>query len=156
MALKQICAALVFAAALAPAALAEPAPPIVKEVFKVKVDQTVTLKLAGAADSVVIGNATVADVAVHDPSTLLVTGKAFGTTNLIVLDRGGRTIYQSNIAVAGSDDAGLTIVRGTGTYSYSCYEKCRATPTVGDAPGHFLETMQTVTGMAGSAKGGAQ
>ena len=69
---KKFFAALAFALALAPAALgAEP--------FTVKVDQTVTLKVGGAANSVIIGNATVADVSVHDARTLLITGKAFGT-----------------------------------------------------------------------------
>jgi len=67
------------ALSLAPAALADP--------FTVRVDQTVTLKLATPANSVVIGNASLADVAVHDAQTLLVTGKAFGSTNLTVLAR---------------------------------------------------------------------
>lgn len=79
--------------------------------FKVKVDETVTLKLNQAANSVVVGNATVADVTVHDARTLLVTGKAFGSTNLTVLDRAGNTIYTSQLTVGGEDDNGLTIVR---------------------------------------------
>lgn len=142
---KKILAALVLALALAPAAAADP--------FKVKVDQTVTLKLNAPANSVVVGNATVADVTVHDARTLLVTGKAFGSTNLTVLDRAGNTIYTSMLTVGGEDDNGLTIVRGTGTYSYSCVDKCRATPMVGDAPDHFQAVMSTVTGKAQSAKG---
>ncbi len=78
---KKFFAAVAICLALAPAAMADP--------FKVKVDQTVTLKLNQAANSVVVGNATVADVTVHDARTLLVTGKAFGSTNLTVLDRAG-------------------------------------------------------------------
>jgi hypothetical protein len=69
--------------------------------------------LTSSANSVVVGNATVADVVtVHDARTLLVTGKAFGSTNLTVLDRAGNTIYSSQLVVGGEDDAGLTIVRG--------------------------------------------
>jgi Flp pilus assembly secretin CpaC len=143
---KKFLAALALSFALAPAALAT-------EPFTVKVDQTVTLKIGGAANSVVIGNATVADVSVHDARTLLVTGKAFGTTNLTVLDRGGNTIYSSKIVVGGEDDTGLTIVRGQGTYSYSCVDKCRSTPMVGDAPEHFTGVMTTVTGKQATAKG---
>lgn len=133
------------ALSLAPAALADP--------FTVRVDQTVTLKLATPANSVVIGNASLADVAVHDAQTLLVTGKAFGSTNLTVLDRSGNTIYSNQLNVGGEDPNGLTIVRGTGTYSYSCLEKCRPTPMVGDAPSHFSDVMGTLSGKAAAAKG---
>ena len=143
---KKLLAALVFGLALTPAAAADP--------FKVKVDQTVTLKLNAPANSVVVGNATVADVSVHDARTLLVTGKAFGSTNLTVLDRAGNTIYTNMLNVGGEDDNGLTIVRGTGTYSYSCVDKCRPTPMVGDAPNHFQDVMSTVTAKAQTARGG--
>jgi hypothetical protein len=144
---KKFLAALAMSLALAPAAMAS-------DPFTVKVDQTVTLKIGGAANSVVIGNATVADVSVHDARTLLITGKAFGATNLTVLDRGGNTIYTNQIVVGGEVDSGLTIVRGQGTYSYSCVDKCRSTPMVGDAPEHFNGVMSTVTGKLATAKGG--
>ncbi len=142
---KKLFAAVAFALALAPAAAADP--------FTVKVDQTVTLKLNAPANSVVVGNATVADVAVHDARTLLVTGKAFGSTNLTVLDRAGNTIYTNQLIVGGEEATGLTVIRGTGTYSYSCVDKCRATPMVGDAPQHFSDVMNTVTGKAATSKG---
>lgn len=142
---KKFFAAVAICLALSPAAMADP--------FKVKVDQTVTLKLNQAANSVVVGNATVADVTVHDARTLLVTGKAFGSTNLTVLDRAGNTIYSSQLMVGGEDDNGLTIVRSGATYSYSCVDKCRATPMVGDAPGHFSDVMSTVTAKQATARG---
>ncbi len=143
--MKHLFAAIGLSLALAPAALADP--------FKVSVDQTVVLKLAAPANSVVIGNATVADVAVHDANTLLITGKAFGTTSLTVLDRSGRAIWENMLAVGGSAASELTIVRAGGTYTFSCVDKCRATPMVGDEPEHFQEVMQTVTSKASSAKG---
>jgi Flp pilus assembly secretin CpaC len=143
---KKIFAAVAFFVALAPAAAADP--------FSVKVDQTVTLKHASPAHSVVIGKATVADVSVADARTLLITGKAFGATNLTVLDRAGNTIYTNQLVVGGEPEDGLTIVRAGGTYSYSCVDKCRATPMVGDAPQHFSDVMGTVTGKEGTAKGG--
>lgn len=142
---KKFFAAIAICLALSPAALADP--------FKVKVDETVTLKLNQSANSVVVGNATVADVTVHDARTLLVTGKAFGSTNLTVLDRAGNTIYSSQLMVGGEDDNGLTIVRSGATYSYSCVDKCRATPMVGDAPGHFSDVMSTVTAKQATARG---
>jgi Flp pilus assembly secretin CpaC len=131
------------------------APMAQAEAFKVFVDQTVTLKLTAPADSIVIGNAMVADVAVHDPMTLLVTGKAFGSTNLMVLDRNGRTIYSNVLAVGNNDDNELTIIRGAsgGANTYSCIDKCYATAKVGDEAVHFSSVMTTVNGKAAAAKG---
>lgn len=144
---KRLAAALLLgAAALAPVAAA-------KEPFIVQVDQTTTLKLAGAANSVIVGNATVVDITVADAHTLLVTGKAFGSTNLIVLDRSGEEIYSNTLAVSGTTPDQLTVIRGGGTYSYSCIDKCRPTPMVGDAQDHFGAVMGTVTAKAGAAKG---
>jgi hypothetical protein len=148
MALKHFAAAMALALAAAPAALAD--------TFTVKVDQTVAVKLASPANSVVVGNATVADVAVHDASTLLITGKAFGSTNVLVLDRNGKAIWQTDLAVAGGSDNALTIVRGGATNTYSCTDKCRGTPTAGDDPGFFNNVMQTVTGKDSAAKGNGQ
>ena len=145
MAVKHVVAALGLALALAPAALSEP--------FKITVDQTVALKIPGSANSVMVGNAAVADVAVHDASTLLVTGKSFGATNLTVLDAAGRTIYSSQVLVGGGADTDMTIVRSGATYTYSCVDKCRSTATVGDAAAYFQETMQTLQGKSGVAKG---
>jgi len=147
---KRLAALALAAAACAPAMHAET---LKTEPFRVDVDRTVTLKLTQPADSVAIGNATVADIAIHDPTTLLVTGKAFGSTNILVLDRYGRTIYSNRIAVAGGDDDQLTIVCGDGNYTYSCIDKCRATPMVGDAPEHFGEVMNGVSAKAAAAQG---
>jgi Flp pilus assembly secretin CpaC len=145
MAVKHVVAAMALVLAAAPVALADP--------FKLTVDQTVALKIPGAANSVVVGNASVADVAVHDSNTLLVTGKSFGTTNLMVLDSAGRTIYANQLSVGGQADTDMTIVRAGGTYTYSCIEKCRSTATVGDASSYFQETLQTLQSKSGAAKG---
>lgn len=139
------------AAGVAAAAIFSPA--AFADAFKVGVDQTIALTLTSPAESVVVGNATVADVAVHNATTILITGKSFGSTNLLVLGRGGQTIYSNTVAVSGSASDQLTIVRGAGTYTYSCVDKCRSTAVVGDAPEHFQEVMTTVTAMSGAARG---
>jgi Flp pilus assembly secretin CpaC len=146
MAVKHVVAAMALVLGIAPAAIADP--------FKLTVDQTVALKIPGSANSVVVGNASVADVAMHDANTLLVTGKSFGTTNLMVLDRAGRTIYANQLSVGGQTDSDMTIVRAGGTYTYSCVEKCRSTATVGDVSAYFQETMQTLQAKSDAAKGG--
>ncbi len=142
---RMIAASAFVVAAYAPAAHAE--------ALDVLVDQTVTLKLNAPANSVVIGNAAVVDVAIHDPRTLLITGKGFGSTNLLVLDNAGRTVYSNMMSVSDNRTDQLTIVRGEGNYTYSCTDRCRGTPMVGDDAAHFQAVMNTVNGMQGAAEG---
>ncbi len=149
MSVRRLVIAAALAAALAPTALAA-------EPFKVSLDQTVSLALSHPAASVALGNATVADVTVSDANTLLITGKAFGTTNLLVMDRNGQTILQTQLVVAADNVGQLTIYRGNGTNTYSCVEKCRPAPVVGDAADFYSNTMGTIQSKAATAAGGKQ
>ncbi|MEZ5937213.1 MAG: pilus assembly protein N-terminal domain-containing protein [Hyphomonadaceae bacterium] len=124
------------------------------ETFKVQVDQTIPLRLNAPAHTVVLGNATIVDVALHDPMTLLVTGKAYGATNLLVLDEAGRSVYSNTVAVANNEAVGeLTINTGGKLYTYSCLDKCRATPKVGDDGQFYGEIMSSVSTKTAAAQG---
>ena len=92
------------------------------------IDQTEIIHLPYPAGSLIIGNPSVANIAIHDDRTLLLTGKAFGATNLIVLDGIGRRIYETQIRVD-ENRAGdkMTIARGMATQTYSCASLCRPT-----------------------------
>ena len=94
------------------------------------IDQTEILYLSRPAGSLIIGNPSVATVAVHDDRTLLITGKSFGATNLIVLDQIGRPIQSAQIKV-GENRAGdtLTISRGANVQTLSCTTRCRPVKT---------------------------
>ena len=98
--------------------------------LEVYIDQTQLLPLPRAAGSLIVGNPEVAAVAVHDDHTLLLTGRSFGSTNLIVLDNAGAMIYRGQIMV-GENAAGqsLTIARGLETETLSCTTKCRPVKT---------------------------
>ena len=48
------------------------------------------LRISAPAATVIIGNPGVADVTIQDPQTLVLTGKSYGQTNLIVLDSAGQ------------------------------------------------------------------
>lgn len=50
------------------------------------------VKLTSLAATVVVGNPEIADVAMQDGTTAFVTGKGFGTTNVIAMDAEGRQI----------------------------------------------------------------
>jgi Flp pilus assembly secretin CpaC len=120
--------------------------------LRVGIDQTAQMRLPAPAASIAIGNGAIAEVSAHDPSTLLVTGKAFGSTNLLVLGGNGDVLYSGPLLVGDDKPGQLTIVRGDSVNSYSCIGKCRPTPVSGDDPDFFGKVMATIA----KAGGGGQ
>ena len=85
------------------AALAESAP------VSVKVNMARILRINAPAATVIVGNPGIADVAIQDPQTLVLTGKSYGQTNLIILDAQGNPIADTMIEVV-QEQAGLVTV----------------------------------------------
>src|SRR5690349_3508005 len=69
------------------------------EPISVKVNMARILRISAPAATVIIGNPIVADVTIQDPQTLVLTGKSYGETNLIVLDSLGNPIADTTISV---------------------------------------------------------
>jgi Flp pilus assembly secretin CpaC len=97
--MKRALASVAISLLLAPAAGADP--------FKVKVDQTVLVKLSAAPGSIIVGNPAVASVALTKEGGLLITGKKNGETTVVVLDASGRAIWSNEIAVRKLSKAGF-------------------------------------------------
>jgi Flp pilus assembly secretin CpaC len=105
--------------------------------FTVESGKTKPLRLKGEAASVVLGNPNIADVAVHDGQLLFISGKVFGTTNLIIFNEDGQAIYTGDIVVTTNTANMVTVQRGSENYTYDCAPDCRPTLTIGDAPAQF-------------------
>lgn len=105
--------------------------------FTVESGDTKILRLKKDAASVVIGNQNIADVAVANSQLLLISGKVFGTTNLIVFDSEGQTIYTADIVVTTSTANLVTVNRAGSNFSYDCTPDCRPGLAVGDNTTHF-------------------
>ena len=58
----------------------------------------------------------IADVALQAGGNVVVTGKGYGSTNLIVLDRAGATVMTKTIQVVGPRDA-VVVYRGIDRYA---------------------------------------
>lgn len=114
---------------LASAAFADP--------LFVETSKTVPVRINGSASSIVIGNKNIADVAVHNEQLLLVTGKSYGTTNLMVFDKAGREIYSSDVLVTSNSSSLVTINRAGQSFTYDCAPNCRAVLSIGDNADHF-------------------
>lgn len=109
------------------------------ETVLVTVDQAKVVRLPERAQTVIVGNPGIADVAVQKNGVMVVTGKSFGVTNLIALDAGGTLLAESLVRVRSDSDSILTVQRGLERESYSCTPTCQPTVQLGDANRYFGE-----------------
>jgi hypothetical protein len=107
------------------------APVAAQAAVTVPLDQTRRLSFTGSAANVVVGNPQIADVNIIDARNLMVVGKRFGVTNLVVLDAAGRTLFDSQIVVSAGEGAMVSISRGVQTFDYACTPNCQ--PVAGEA-----------------------
>jgi len=106
-----------------------------EDVIRVFMDHARILKLDRAVSKVIIGNANVADVAVSDPQTIVLTGKSYGTTNLVILDQAGDAIVDERILVSVDEANTLRVFKQTARSVYSCSPACEEhVPTVAANP----------------------
>lgn len=121
------------------------------------VDLAAILRLDRPATTVVIGNPGIADATLSDERTLVMTGKAVGTTNMIVLDERGEQIFDALIQVRARDWTFVRVYDGIQRRSYACEPNCEPAPAVGDEDEYFrsilsqTEAWQEFSGMAGDS-----
>ena len=119
----------------------------------VESNKTVPLRLQGTAASVVLGNRNIADVAVHDEHLIFITGKTFGTTNLMVFDRAGNQIYSAEVVVTVNSSNLVTVNRSGSNFTYDCAPNCRSVMSTGDDPQYFSGLMQQQRNMQSLTEG---
>jgi hypothetical protein len=109
--------------------------------YTVEINKTQIMRLPTAAASIIIGNPQIADISVHSSDTLLVNGRGYGETNIIVFDQFGQTVLDANIQVkAPALDSGIRVnFIGEGKKSYTCTPFCAPSPIHGDAPAFIGE-----------------
>lgn len=98
----------------------------------IEANKSTSLKLGGAAASVVIGNPRVADVAVHDANLIFITGRTFGTTNLLVFSESGEQLYSGDVVVTTNTTNLVNVNRAGATNTYDCAPTCRSVLAIGD------------------------
>lgn len=103
----------------------------------VRYDQSSLLRLPRPVAEVIIGNPSIADVAVQGSNMLVVTGKTFGVTNVIALDAERNVIQDQRIVVQRDEARMLNLNKGVSRQSYSCTPSCTPTITIGDEPAYF-------------------
>jgi Pilus formation protein N terminal region len=112
------------------------------DTIMVALDQATITKLPERVATLVIGNPLIADVSVQPGGLLVVTGKGYGATNMIALDRGGAVLTERNIEVVGPRDRIVVVYRGALRETYSCTPNCEPRMTLGDGVDFFNTTSQ--------------
>jgi hypothetical protein len=124
------------------------------ETVTVVLDQAQLMKLPDRVGTLIIGNPLIADVSLQAGGTMVITGKGYGATNIIALDRNGATLMTTTVQVVGARDA-VVVYRGIDRESYSCTPSCERRITLGDAPAFFEATMGQASTRATNAGGAA-
>ena len=103
-----------------------------EDTIVVTLDRARIVKLPDRTQTLVIGNPIIADVTPLKTNGLMViTGKSYGTTNLIALDAAGSPVAESVLRVDPAEGA-LVVHRGMARESYSCSPRCEPTINLGD------------------------
>ena len=108
----------------------------------VNVNMARVLRIHAPAATVIIGNPGVADVTIQDPLTLVLTGKSYGRTNLIILDAQGQPIADTTVEVSQLTADTITVFMGSQRTSLACAPNCQPVIMLGDDPAF---TSQAIT-----------
>lgn len=134
--LKTRLAALLLAVAVA-TPVSTPAGAASEDDLIVKYDQSELLPLPRPAAQIIVGNSAIADITVKSDRMLVVTGKTFGITNIIVLDGQNKIIKSQRVLVQRDEAKVVNLQRGTNRQSYNCSPQCNPSITVGDDRTYF-------------------
>jgi hypothetical protein len=116
--------------------------PALATTFTVAVDQAQIMRLPDKVATIVIGNPLIADASLQSGGVLVVTGKGYGSTNLLAMDRNGKIVMDTTVQVVGPAGGDLIVVyKGTARESYSCSPECAPRATLGDENKYFTETL---------------
>ena len=122
------------------------------EALNVFLDQATVAKLPERVTTIVVGNPLIADVTVQSGGLMVITGKGFGATNVIALDRAGNVLMEKNLLVRAPREEVVFVYRGLQRETYSCQPHCERRITLGDSPDFF----NTAIGQTGARNAQAQ
>lgn len=81
------------------------------------------------ARTIVIGNPGIVDGTLSDENTIVLTGKAVGTTNMIILGESGREIASLTVNVVRNSSQLTVVNHGTTQQIFSCAGPCQPVAT---------------------------
>jgi Pilus formation protein N terminal region len=119
----------------------------------VVLDHARLVRLPERVATIVVGNPLIADAAVQTGGLMVITGKGYGVTNVIALDRGGVVVMEKTIEVVGPREELMVVYRGTVRETYTCSPFCEPRIMPGDAEKYFDGIIGQTTNRSGLAQG---
>lgn len=95
-----------------------------EDMMRVYRDHARVLKLDRPMAKVIIGNSDIADATVADAQTVVLTGRAFGTTNLVILNSDGNALVDERILVSVDEGNTVRVYKQTDRKILSCTPNC--------------------------------
>jgi hypothetical protein len=131
-----------------------------KNDVEVIIDEATLVRLDRPAAEIVVGNPSIADVSVQSGKVLVVTGKSFGETNLIVMDADGKVVVNRTLIVQEPRTGFVTLYKGASRQTLHCAPHCTPPLVIGDDKKYFntigeqIKTKQSIS--QSSAQGDKQ
>lgn len=146
---------LLMAATLLCIGAAHPATAATK-VVEVLIDQATLVRLDRPAAEIVVGNPSIADVSVQSGKVLVVTGKSYGETNLIVMDADGKVVANRTLIVQDPRTGYVTLYKGSARFTLDCAPNCTTPLVIGDAPDYFEAISKEIKTKQGISQSSAE
>ena len=110
------------------------------EELVINVDQTQILKTAAKPGTIIIGSPGIVDASMQGGNILL-QGKSYGSTNIIILDRKGAEMLSFNVTVKTSGTNNVAVYKAGERFTYSCTPACETAAQVGDNSNFLFTTL---------------
>jgi Flp pilus assembly secretin CpaC len=113
------------------------------ETLAIVLDQSRIVKVPERTATIVVGNPLIADAAVQPGGLMVLTGKGFGRTSLVALDRSGNKLLETDLLVRSPAET-VIVYRGIQRETYSCEPECQPRNTPGDSQLFFTRSLNQI------------
>lgn len=124
------------------------------DTLDVSVDRASILRAPDGVSTVIVGNPLIADALTQRNNVIVVTGKSFGSTNIMLLDGAGAVISETIVNVnRPNDSSSIVVQRGGKRESFACTPRCEPVLAIGDNPETFGQTAGQIAQRGGMSSG---
>lgn len=110
-----------------------------RSTMSVVMDQALLVRSPESVRTIIVGNPAIADISSEGKGMLVVTGKSYGSTNLILVNGDGQVVGETLVKVTPARAGIVTVQKGDTKEAYSCNPACMPTAYVGSSPTFFSE-----------------
>ena len=114
--------------------------------ISISLDQAVPVHLSAPAQAVAVGNPSIAGVTVQNDRLIFVTGKSYGSTNLVITGAGDRVLYSGRVTVYPDETGVVMVTRGVESTRLECTPLCRPRPDIGESAAAFSAANEQING----------